>query len=62
MLRPNWEETKYLFHERIDWSDHYTMHLSSRYVIILSQCDFVQDLGCSNLMWRIFFRNVSKAL
>ena len=39
MLRPNYMELNYLFRERIDWKDHYTIHLYSRYVTeLMSWC------------------------
>ncbi|XP_002122051.2 uncharacterized protein LOC100184557 [Ciona intestinalis] len=33
MLRPNWEEIKFLYHELWDWRDNYTVHLYSRFMI-----------------------------
>nr|CAB3262881.1 uncharacterized protein LOC100184557 [Phallusia mammillata] len=32
ICRPNWKEVKLLFHELIEWKDHYVMHLYSRFM------------------------------
>ena len=32
MMRPNWMEYNMLHHGLMDWSEHYTMHLSTRYM------------------------------
>nr|XP_039252113.1 uncharacterized protein LOC120329532 [Styela clava] len=32
LLRPNWEEIKYIYHELWDWSHNYAMHLYSRFM------------------------------
>ena len=31
MMRPNWMEYHMLHHGLVDWSDHWTVHLSTRY-------------------------------